>query len=214
MLGLEDPAYEVAAYDISRNLQLNPLHPVAATLIGFIGASLESVRLQLVREHQRRKQEREFQDLAKEAARIAELLNEDLQQQRERLEDISAMRRREGAVARAGQSPSGEDPTTFVEGDDEPGLLDVPQPPKVAEAEPHGAEPPDLVRSPSPETSGEDRVKASGGTGPSRRGSGGLRVEYRNLGADDDRGRYDGLEKLILINLDHPMIEAARQLGG
>jgi hypothetical protein len=59
-----------------------------------------------------------------------------------------------------------------------------------------------------------DRVGPRGGEGRDRRARGGLRVEYRNLGEEEERGRYDAGEKVVLINLDHPMVAAARDALG
>lgn len=61
---------------------------------------------------------------------------------------------------------------------------------------------------------GTDRVGPRGGEGRDRRARGGLRVEYRNLGEEEERGRYDAGEKVVLINLDHPMVAAARDALG
>src|SRR5581483_6124207 len=172
---LETERYELAPYDATRSLRLNPQHPVAAALIGFIGASLEQVRAQLAESYRQRRDEREFKELQRQADRIAKILNEDLAEVRERFSELAALRRR-GNVARAGAQPAGEEPDGFPEG--------------------------------------ADRVGPRGGEGRRRRARGGLRVEYRNLGEDEERGRYDAGEKVVLINLDHPMVAAARDALG
>lgn len=210
---LEDERYELAPYDTSRSLQLNPQHPVAAVLIGFVGASLEAVRAELAEEFSKRRNEREFKDLQRQANQIARILNDDLAEVRERFAELAALRRR-GNVARAGAQPSGEKPEGFAEGGDVPGLLEEVDPPMVAEAEAQGREPPDVARRGEPDPSGEDSVGPRGGEGGRRRARGGLRVEYRNLGEEEERGRYDAGEKVVLINLDHPMVSAARDTLG
>lgn len=210
---LEDDTYELAPYDASRSLRLNPEHPVARTLIAFIGASLEAVRGELVEEYRRRRDEQQFRDLQRQADQIARILNQDLADVRERFEELAAMRRR-GNVARAGAQLAGAEQDGFAEGGDLPGILEVAKPPGAAEAVTVGGEPPDLARRGETDPSGQDRVGPRGGEGGRRRPRGGLRVEYRNLGEEEERGRYDQGEKVVLINLDHPMVAAARDSLG
>jgi Histidine kinase-, DNA gyrase B-, and HSP90-like ATPase len=210
---LESSDGELAPYDLSRSLRLNPANPVAATLIGFIGYHLDSVRKTLVEEQRRLKKEQAYQQLDAAAARIAELLNEDLRSVADRLADIQAMRRRAGDVARAGGAGGGDSPGAWVEGSEEPGLLD-PKEPAKGPGETHGGEDPGLARPGHPDPSGSDRVSPRGGQGPKPRPRGGLRVEYKQLGGDADRSVYDEAGKVILINLDHPMVAAALGIGG
>lgn len=210
---LESGDERLAAYDLTRSLRLNPANPVAATLIGFVGYHLEVVRKKLVEEQRQLRQEQAYQQLEAAAARIAELLNQDLTSVSDRLADIQAMKRRAGNVARAGSDGGGEEPNAWVEGDDEPGLLD-PQGPSDGHAEPHGGEDPGLARPGRPEAGGPDHVSPRGGEDRKPRPRGGLRVEYKQLGPDADRSVYDEGSKVILINLDHPMVAAAIGIGG
>ena len=203
----------LAAYDLSRSLRLNAENSTAAALIGFIGHSLETVRKGLVEEQRRLRREQEYQQLESAAARIAQLLNEDLSSVADRLADIRAMRRRVGSVARAGTSGGGSDPDEWVEGDDEPGLLDPPGPGEGT-AEPKGREAPVIARPGHPAEDGESTLSPRGGVDGRPKPRGGLRVEYKHLGADADRSVYDESAKVILINLDHPMVAAAVGLGG
>ncbi len=85
---LEGAGDDLAAYDLRRSLRLNAENPVAGVLIGFVGSSLESVRRGLVEEHRKQRQELEYQQLESAAARIAELLNQDLTSVADRLADI------------------------------------------------------------------------------------------------------------------------------
>jgi hypothetical protein len=210
---LDNTEEGLAAYDLSRSLKLNPGNPVAATLIGFIGASLESVRRQLVDENKKLRQEHAYRQLEAAAAKIAELLNEDLTSVSDRLADVQALRRRAGNVGQAGTTGGGEEATDWAEGDAEPGLLDPGQD-RGGSATPHDGDDPGLSRRGHPDTEGSDRVSPRGGDAQRPRPRGGLRVEYRNLGIDEDRSVYDESAKEILINLDHPMVAAAMGLGG
>jgi hypothetical protein len=210
---LEDERYELAPYDATRSLRLNPQHPVAAALIGFIGASLEHVREELASEYRRRRDEQEFKELQRQADRIARILNDDLASVRERFAELAQLRRR-GNVARAGAQPAGEEPDGYAQGGDEPGILEPLEPPGEAQAVPKGREAPGVHRRGEADPEGPDRVGPRGGEGEQRRARGGLRVEYRNLGEEEERGRYDAGEKAVLINLDHPMVAAARDALG
>jgi hypothetical protein len=210
---LEDERYELAPYDATRGLRLNPQHPIAAALIGFIGASLEQVREELAREFRRRRDEQESKELQRQADRIARILNDDLAEIRERFAELAQLRRRAN-LARAGAQPAGDEPDGYAQGGDEPGILDPAEPPEEAQAAAEGREPPDIERRGEPDAEGPDRVGPRGGEGERRRTRGGLRVEYRNLGEDEERGRYDAGEKAVLINLDHPMVAAARDALG
>jgi hypothetical protein len=210
---LEDERYELAPYDATRSLRLNPQHPVAGALIGFIGASLERVREELADEFRRRRDEREFKELRRQADRIARILNDDLAEVRERFADLAQLRRRAN-LARAGAQPAGEEPDGYAQGGDEAGILEPLEPPGKAQAVPKGREAPGVDRRGESDLEGPDRVGPRGGEGERRRTRGGLRVEYRNLGEDKERGRYDAGEKAVLINLDHPMVAAARDALG
>jgi hypothetical protein len=211
---LESSDDQLAAYDLSRSLKLNPANPVAAVLIGFIGYHLDQVRKGLVDEQRKKRREHQFQQLEEAATRIAKLLNEDLSSVADRLADIRSMRRRAGRVAEAGGAGGGSTPDEWVEGDDAPGLLDLRPHEPTTTAEPKGREAPDLARPGHPDPAGIDKVSPRGGTDAKPRPRGGLEVHFDNLGPEQDRSIYDPGSKIILINLDHPMVEAAIGLGG
>ena len=49
----------------------------------------------------------------------------------------------------------------------------------------------------------------AGCSGKKRNPRGGFSVDYRNLGPNDNRSRYDDNSLTILINLDHPVLKNA-----
>jgi hypothetical protein len=58
-------------------------------------------------------------------------------------------------------------------------------------------------------------VDPVGNQGPKRvQAKGGFRVESRQAGRGEHRSIYDSANLLILINLDHPVVAAARGSGG
>lgn len=72
---------------------------------------------------------------------------------------------------------------------------------------------PKVSRRGSPNEDGMASVDPADGAGQmSKKPRGGFNVEYRNLGEDSDRSKYDDLR--ILINLDHPVVRNALRSGG
>src|SRR5207249_4284633 len=91
VIALERHSSPLQPYDSSRSLQLNPKHPVVAVLVGFIGAKLEEVRSELAAENKRARQTEQARRLASQSERIAEILNNDFQDQQRRLGEIRAV---------------------------------------------------------------------------------------------------------------------------
>lgn len=87
----------------------------------------------------------------------------------------------------------------------EPGDTPEPEPP---------SQPPDLPIPVQLDEEGTTTGKPWGGAGKSRKPSGGLNVEHQNLGKEDRRGKYLSDRRTIIINLDHPEVEATFKLGG
>ena len=64
----------------------------------------------------------------------------------------------------------------------------------------------------TPDQSGTDKVTPAGGAGH-RRPRGGLICNTEHFGVDQDRYLWDKSSRVITINLDHPVVVAARGLG-
>jgi hypothetical protein len=217
LFGLVDvPALEtykspLEPFDSSRSLALNPAHPVAATLVGFIGSKLEEVRAALVsREREARKSE-QAKRLANEADKIAEILNKDFETVRQRLQDIRAASGTRGPVTSAfgGAQNGGVDTDEWVEGTQEPGVIQTHRG-KNGGGNPRRRPPPNIPAVGTPDPDGNTALDPAGGTGRSRpKPKGGFRVDYKNLGKDEPRSVYDPAALAILINLDHPVVAAA-----
>jgi hypothetical protein len=73
--------------------------------------------------------------------------------------------------------------------------------------------PPDLPPPGTSSESGNASVDPAGGSGKRRNPRGGFSVDYRNLGPEDNRSRYDDNSLTILINLDHPVLKHALKHG-
>jgi Histidine kinase-, DNA gyrase B-, and HSP90-like ATPase len=208
---LEDPTSQIAPYDTSRSLRLNPKHPSVAVLLAFIGSKLETARKKLVEAEQAARQGEQARRLAAESDRIAQVLNEDFRDLQRRLKEIRAATARLGEIASVfGEiGPGDEDPDVWVAGVDEPGTLEPSQLPSEGE-EPGGRDKPDVAHIGQPDEAGADLVSPAGGDGTTKRKRrSGFQVDYRHLGEEEDRSVYEQPTMTILINLDHPVVTAA-----
>jgi hypothetical protein len=207
----------IEPYDASRSLHLNPVHPVCSTLIPFIGAKLEEVRLKQVRKLSEARKTEQARRLATEAERIAEVLNDDFRSVMSKLQGIRAVASHPGSAASKFGTASGVDkePSAWVEGTAEPGTVDIAEAgkPNGEGKRPQGRKTPNIIRSGSLDANGNQSVDPAGGEGTRSRPRGGFRVEYKELGESEDRSKYDKNTLTILINLDHPAVKNARQNG-
>jgi hypothetical protein len=209
---IETSSSKIAPYDSSRSLQLNPQHPVVAVLLGFLGSKLELVRAELVRKAREASKSEQARRLALEADKIAEILNKDFQKVRERLQDIrSASSRAGAAVATFGAAEHGGDETgDWVRGVSE--LGEVERSTRGSDGQgSSGRESPNVAAKGKQSATGTSTVDPAGGHGKRPRSRGGFGVDYRNLnlGRTEERSRYDSPTLTILINLDHPVVDAA-----
>ena len=208
---LEASTSPIAPYDLSRSLQLNPQHPVAAVLLGFIGSKLEGVRSELVQRARDARKTEQARRLEAEAEKIASILNEDFGKIRERLHNIRSAAARPGAAgARFGDSAEGGgEPDVWVRGTQRPGNVAQSTTGRRTHKN-HGRTTPDVTPRGEPDEHGNSAIDPAGGSGSNRsRPRGGFRVEYRNLGTGEDRSRYEPATLSILINLDHAVVKAA-----
>lgn len=206
----------IEPFDSSRSLQLNPQHPVAIVLIGFIGSKLELVRGELVRRAREAKRTEEARRLEGEASRIAEILNEDFMRLRERLTDIRAAAVAPGNAARRTGRPQGGDPDgeRWIQGRSQPGRIERHSGGQQT-GDGAGRPAPDIALPGQHDPEGDATVDRGGSGLHKKAGShGGFRVDFRAMGAAEDRSRYDASILTILINLDHPVVRAAQETGG
>jgi hypothetical protein len=95
-------------------------------------------------------------------------------------------------------------------GTQRPGEVARTEPAPRGESTRGGRHAPDVRPRGVPDPSGDSAVDPVGGTGGKRkRSQSGFQVDYKNLGKDEDRSRYDSTAVTILINLDHPLVTAA-----
>ncbi len=208
---LETADSPIQPYDSTRSMQLNPRHPVAAALLSFIGSRLEEVRQDLLRDAKEARKSEQARRLALEAKQIAEIINRDFNDVRQRLHEIRSASARPGSTeATFGDAlTGGAEPETWIAGEQEPGRL-----PKTGRGETSGGgvgrEAPKVTTKGLRDDVGTDSVDPMGGSGTrNSRPKGGFAVAYRNLGKEEGRSKYDAVSLTILINLDHPVVKAA-----
>lgn len=208
----------IEPYDATRSLQLNIQHPVCSVLISFIASKLEEVRLKQIRKLTEARKTEQARRLSSEAQKIAEILNDDFKNVMAKLQGIRAAAAHPGAAgAPFGQKvASGGEVENWIEGTSKPGDVEEPTGSikKMVPAPVGGHEPPKIAKSGSPSDDGTSAVDPSGGRGKRLRPQGGFRVEYRELGKDEDRSKYDRTSLTILINLEHPAVRNAFQNRG
>ncbi len=210
----------IEPFDASRSLVLNPRHPVVAVLLGFIGSKLEQVRQELVAKGREARKKEQARHLASQADALADILNKDFETQMQRLRDIRAATSHSGsAAARQGGSGGGEEePDLWIVGLEQPGEIDTPSESEAREREEKPNETPRpapmIPKIGWPDNDADAAVSPAGGQGKRKRPRGGFRVEYRELGEDEDRSMYDSNAMTILINTDHPVVAAALKRSG
>lgn len=221
--GLDNPKYDpVAAYTNDRSMRLNPAHPVVQALIPFIGASLEQVRQQLVEEGKKAKADADRKRLKATTSKIEKILNADLKDFRERVEGLGNNVRRRTPFD--GQSGGNEEhPTDKVidpeseEAGHEDGIagenIDSPLPGDGTKGgENGGNDAGGENASPAGVADPEGNKSVAPAGADHRRLRGGLSIDYDNYGTDYDRYRWAQDERKIIINLDHPVVKATKEL--
>lgn len=205
-----------APFDMSRSMQLNAANPLVAQIYAFISQKVESVRRELAEAERKRKVGEEAKKLSKQAAEIAQILNDDFSANQERIAKAKA---RAGLGADAGPQvkPSGEGDDTLISGDEVRATVvapaDTPEQPS-GPSTPQGGDA--ALERPAVEAGGADDPKQgqnAGSAGNKTRSSGGFSVKFEAMGAEEYRAKYQRDERAIYINLDHPQFVAALTLG-
>jgi hypothetical protein len=194
-------------------LRLNPSNETVQAIFSFIGPKIDQVRKELLKAEKERRTSEEAKKLAKQAESIAQVINDDFTDFRHKV-----------AIARA-RGGKGFDPYSKKQegGFDEEDLIFG----KQLEADimsqtgglgadggrrTGGAEPRTLGPQVSPPTSpnAPKQGQTAGGSGDRGSSRGGFRVEFKAMGADENRAKYVREERTIYVNLDHPQLTVAR----
>lgn len=210
---LEEDDSPIPPYDLSRSMKLNPNNDTVKYLYAFIGEKIEKIRRDLVQKEKKRNAEEEAKKLAKQSEEIANVINEDFLDFRERAAKVKAKI--------SGSRNLGKE--KFKGGDDKGDVVFGNELPAEVETETgglgskgdgttDGKEPRELNPQVKPSSQNSEKLaNPAGGSGKKRRPSGGFRVDFRNLGDKEDRASYMKDEHTIYINLDHPQVVAAKK---
>lgn len=210
---LEDGEWKIPAFDNTRNNTLNPQNPVVVVLLGWLYKELEYVREEQVEKERERRAQAATKQLEKEADRIAKIINDDFALQELELELKRKVAKRSGGksvsemIDDAGElwPGDGDMPTPWEQTGSEHGDG------KKGEEAGEGDEPrpgPTVRPGNEPGTKKETQE----GSGKKRRAVFSIDFYYGTEKAA--RSRYDAETKTIFINLDHPQVSYAYEMGG
>jgi histidine kinase/DNA gyrase B/HSP90-like ATPase len=212
---IEEDKGPTRPFDNTRSGHLNANNEIVAALFRFIGPQIELVRRELVNREKARARSEESKRLAQHAAKIAEILSSDFaafQVKLSRVRSASFGRDFGSKYAKA----SGDGEGAWTEGGAE---LATPIH-TTGEGNGNGVKPSTKKKIPAipvavrPDANGSTTGKPEGGSGPKSSPGGGFNVEHQNAGEDEKRGKYIADRRTIVINLDHPQVAAAYNLGG
>lgn len=207
---LDDDQSPISPFDLSRSMRLNPNNVLVGSLYAFIGQSVEKVRSSLVEKERQRRAGDEEKKLATQAAEIAQFLNEDFDSFRDK---ISKVRAKAAGLVDAADAPSlGEGADGLVNGGDIPSVLtsSVGALGAIGDNGRGGDVPREFLPELKKQDDGNLSAKSGSRVQGASKGRGGFHVEFKPMGADDDRAIYNREERTIYINLDHPQLSAAR----
>lgn len=212
---LDDDTSSPSPFDVSRSMELNPSNELVRTIYSFICQSVEQVRRELVDAERQRKATEEAKRLAKQAAEIAKVINEDFADFRDRVTKAKA--KAAGAVDVSGpRDSSGTDATDMLFGSQVPAEITSATggPGSQGGGGGNGIEPRKLM--PKVEAAGTEamhRGRPAGGIGHHAKPRGGFQVRFDRMGVESDRAKYQRDERTIYVNLDHPQLSAAIGAG-
>jgi hypothetical protein len=203
----------IPPFDMARTMRLNPQNETVALIHAFLGMNIERVCQRLEQEDRQRRRTEEVKRLQKEANAIADLINQDFTDWRSRIQQVLSQ-----TSGSSDQKPS----IVAGDGDDLGGEGDIPAT-EVAPVGGVGGGGGTPHVNPEPANSGptlertNEGEKAAGTRARdpnSRARGGGFNVDFRPMGVEEARAKYESNERTIIVNLDHPQITAALSVGG
>lgn len=204
----------IAPFDMARSMKLNPQNETVQRIHAFVGMNIERVSQELERQDRERRKEESARRLAREASAIAEIINDDFNDWRSQIQKVLAQTpgstdHKPAIVDEASDVLGGEgDVAATIDGIEGGGGGEWHPGPGP------GPDPDDVKPAYVEDPEGGERVDRKKRDPSKRSRSGGFNVDFRNMGADEARAKYERSERLILINLDHPQIVAALGVGG
>lgn len=212
----------IPPFDMSRSMRLNLKNEIVQQIYAFVGSQVEMARRELERTDKERRKAKDAQKLLEEASAIAKIINQDFDAWRNQIQKtLASTPGGADKLARAATGDSDGQEETLTPGGEIPAILaeeigTTPSEYTPDEGSNDNPDPPPPFEEParSLERSSEDGpIKAK----PRKRRNGafgGFNVDFRNMGVEEARAKYERDGRTIYINLDHPQIAAALATGG
>ena len=208
---LDEDTSSIAAYDMSRSMQLNRNNELVMVVLAFVGRQVDLLRRELARVDRAKRAEMEAKRLQREASLIAEMINDDFREFSDRVARVKArggVGRDPGPTAARG----GPETDVLVNGGSIPAEVREPDGGMGRGMGRSGSNgnPPDRGPVLTSDEDGQRRGDPAGGDGKTRTLRGGFRVAFKEMGGEAERAVYTRSERTIFVNLDHPQVSAAR----
>jgi len=209
---LDDDKSPIPPFDLSRSMRLNHSNELVKAIYGFIGFWVDHTRRELVETEKKRKQSEDSKKLAKQAKKIANIINEDFSEFREKILRVRTKKRKGFDIGPISQLD--DETLDFIFGSDMPAdILSYNGDPGSVGGKQTGGDTPRQL-APQVEPSSENKDKKGRKAKTKRNyisGSGGFSVEFKPMGVAEKRALYVRDERSIYINLDHPQLMAAKE---
>lgn len=212
---LDDDKSPIPVIDQSRSMQLNINNELVQALHAFIGEKIDKVRRQLAKEAKEQRKSEDAKKLAQEANEISKVINADFDEFRMRIAKAQSIAGKD-LDPQAGKKLGGDDLDHLELGGNLPADITAEEGGIGRKGEsPHNT----TVQNPDPPYLGpdlkpsKDLTQETGKPSNSTRKpqeKGGFNVEFKCLGEDEYRAKYDGSNRTIFVNLDHPQLLAAK----
>jgi hypothetical protein len=208
---LDQDQSPISPFDLSRSMQLNQSNELVQALYAFIGSKIDQVRRELLKAEKQRKAGEDAQRLAKQAEKIAQVINDDFLDFSQRLSRVKAKSGR--GIDFGPEMSAGSDQDGLIPGNKVPAEIIAPtgSPGADGGSRSGGKETrilqPQLFPAPSEVAKQGQPSGGKDGRGMTR---GGFHVEFKPMGADEARALYVSIERTIYINIDHPQLVAAK----
>lgn len=211
---LDEDKSPISPFDLSRSMQLNPNNEIVQLIYAFIGPKIDIVRRDLVKVEKQRKASEEAKKLSRQAEAIAKVINDDFNDFRQRIAKAKAKGRSGfdyGSEIQGGSSLDdliygSEVPAEIIEpsggfgsngGIQTGGISPRELKPQVTEGD----------------SDAEKKGRKAGGKDRPIADRGGFSVDFKSMGAEENRASYVKEERTIYINIDHPQLDAAKGIN-
>ncbi len=212
---LDEDDSKPPAFDLSRSMRLNQHNELVKAIYSFIGPRIEAVRKELVAAQRKEQESEDAKRLQQEAGQIENIINDDFERFRKRLQKVKAASAASGfdsGETEDGGGGEGED--DFLYGGNEPATItsDTGEAGKTGDGPgPKDGPPRRLNPVVAPDDEGSARGHHEGASQRKPRRRGGFNIEFRNGGREAARAEYHAEKRTIYINLEHPQIAAAKK---